>query len=101
MRRRVSFPNIQKKYQEMFGKLAPCMSDMKAMAAKDVWKAIPSKLQLAYKHPVTGGKLTLIPSTHGEDEGIIKNKISELICFFEVLFIYVKGCDLYWFKPIH
>jgi hypothetical protein len=78
---RNSFPNIQKKFQERFGKLAPCTSAMKAMAAKDVWKSIPSKLQLAYKHPLTERKLTLLPSPHGEDDGIIGNKISETYCF--------------------
>ena len=56
-------------------------SAMKAMAAKDVWKAIPSKIQLAYKHPLTRGKLTLLPSPHSEDDGIIINEISENNCF--------------------
>ena len=53
-----SFTNILRKFQERFGKLAPCSSATKTMAAKDVWKAIPSQLQLEQKHPLTTGKLT-------------------------------------------
>ena len=51
------------------------------LEANDGWKAIPSKLQLAYKHSLTERKLTLLHSPHGEDDGIIGNKISETYCF--------------------
>ena len=41
-------------------------SAMKAIEAKYVLKAIPCQLQLAHKHPLTRGKLTLLPSPPGE-----------------------------------
>ena len=48
---------------------------MKTRAANDVWKAIRNQLQLAHKHPLTKGKLTLLPSPDGEGEEHFQDKI--------------------------
>ena len=49
----------------------------------NVWKAIPSQLQLAHKHPLTRDKLILLPSHSGEAERIILNGISETNASFK------------------
>ena len=53
-------------------KIGPIRSAIKALALSQKFsKAVPSQPQPAHKHPLTKGKLTLLPSSHHEPEQIL------------------------------